>query len=54
MAKEKNIATNEFVKQNEVFADIVNYAIYDGKQIVKAADLTEKSVTENILWNENG
>lgn len=53
MAKEKNIATNEFVKQNEVFADIVNYAIYDGKQIVKAADLTEKSVTENLLWNEN-
>lgn len=53
MAKEKNIATNEFIKENAIFADIVNYVLYDGKQVVLPENLQDKDTTEHFLWDEN-
>ncbi len=37
----KDSVINEYVKQNEVFADVVNVALYQGKHVVKAEDLME-------------
>lgn len=40
--------TKTFISDNEVFAEIFNYFIYKGKQIIKPEDLTELDTTEII------
>jgi hypothetical protein len=37
----KDIVTNTFVNNNDVFADIVNYAVYGGETVVKPEDLMD-------------
>ena len=37
----KDVAINEIVKQNEVFADIVNMGMYHGKKKIQAGDLKD-------------
>lgn len=45
----KNVITKQYIKDNEKFADLCNYFLYNGKQVIKAADLTEKDATELAL-----
>lgn len=36
--REKSIMSRRFISQNEVFADIFNYHLYQGKQVIKEDD----------------
>ena len=38
--------TQEYLSDNKRFADIVNYYIYDGEQIIKPDDLHEMDTNE--------
>lgn len=52
---ERNVMTTEYVRENDKFADLCNYVLYQGKDVVKATDLTEKDVTELALpYNMEG
>lgn len=44
--REKSIMSRRFISQNEVFADIFNYHLYQGKQVIKEDDLEERDSTE--------
>ncbi len=43
---DRNVVTKEYVRDNHVFADICNYCIYDGREVIKPEDLSERDVTE--------
>lgn len=48
-----NNELNYFLKDNQVFADVVNLAVHDGKKVVKAAELEEQE-TVHYLKNAQG
>ncbi len=48
MGKQDN-ATKKYVSRNDVFADIANYYLFAGKQIIKEENLSEKDITELTL-----
>ena len=49
----KDARTHEYLSDNKRFADIVNYYIYDGKQIIKPDDLHEMDANEiTFPYNE--
>ena len=41
----KDVIMNEVVKQNEVFADIVNLCLYQGRNVIQSADLQNSDPT---------
>ena len=43
---EKNIVTKKYIGQNDRFADLCNYYLFDGRQVIRPEDLKEKDVTE--------
>ena len=45
----KDIATKKYMSDNVRFADVFNYAIYGGKQIIKHDMLKEISAEELLL-----
>lgn len=45
----KNTITKQYMQDNAKFADICNFYLYDGKDVIKADDLEEKDVTELAL-----
>lgn len=47
MGKMDNV-TKKYVSRNDIFADIVNYYLFQGKQRVQPDDLRERDVTELI------
>lgn len=47
----KDDVTKDYMSDNERFADVFNYLIYDGKQVIKKDDLTEKDPTELTILN---
>lgn len=47
----KNCVTKEYMKDNERFADVFNYLIFDGESVIKPEDLKEKDITETIIIN---
>lgn len=47
MGKKDNM-TREYLKQNERFADLCNYVLFDGKRIIDANDLEERDVSELV------
>jgi hypothetical protein len=49
MAREKDVVTKEFMRNNEVFADAVNYCIFNGQNIVKPEDLHELDTAEALF-----
>ena len=58
---ERNVQTKAFISQNERFADLCNFYLFDGKEVVRAEDLYEQDVTElalpyvEIIWKrQNG
>ena len=47
--------TKDYVRNNDIFADIFNYYIYKGKQIIQPEQLREKDPTEIALpYGEDG
>ena len=49
---DKDNATKKFIEKNRIFADVFNYYIYNGRQVIKPDDLQSLDTTEIIL-NEN-
>ena len=43
--KNKDTILKDYMSKNDIFADIVNFSIYDGKNIVKESDLKELDTT---------
>ncbi len=43
---EKNVVTKEYMQQNDRFADICNYYLFAGKQVIRPEDLQERDITE--------
>ena len=43
--KRKDNILKDYMSKNEIFADIVNYYLYDGKDVVKETDLKELDTT---------
>ena len=41
--------TKKFIEKNRIFADVFNYFIYDGEQVIKPDDLHQLDTTEIIL-----
>ncbi|MBQ7863848.1 MAG: Rpn family recombination-promoting nuclease/putative transposase, partial [Lachnospiraceae bacterium] len=41
-----NIVTKRYMQDNARFADVCNFFLFDGQQIIRPEDLTEKDVTE--------
>ena len=47
--------TREYVKRPEVFADLFNHLIYDGKSVIKPDELTELDTTASFIpFDKNG
>lgn len=44
-----NTVIKQYMQDNTKFADVCNYYLYDGKEVIKAEDLEEKDVTELAL-----
>ena len=43
---DRNILTKKYMGQNDIFADLCNFFLFDGQTIIKPDNLTEKDVTE--------
>ena len=50
--RKKDIATKKYMSDNVRFADVFNYAIYGGRQIIKHDMLKEISAEELLLMEE--
>ncbi len=44
--REKSIMSRRFISQNKVFADVFNYHLYQGRQVIRESDLKERDSTE--------
>ena len=44
-----DIRTRAYIRDNSVFADICNYMLFDGEQVVKPEDLVEKDPGELVM-----
>ena len=49
MAKNKDTLTKAFMERPDVFADIFNFLIYDGEQVIKAEELQAMDTTAIAL-----
>ena len=45
----KDVPTVKYLKDNSIFADVFNYYMYGGEQVIKPDMLHEKDPTELIL-----
>ncbi len=45
----KDTVTKEYLRQNTIFADVFNYAIFNGKQIIQPDQLVDRDVSEIAL-----
>jgi len=44
-----NVVTKQYMKDNSRFADVCNFYLFNGEQVIKPEDLAEKDVTELAL-----
>jgi len=52
---DKNVYTKSYISRNDRFADLCNYFLFDGRQVIQPEDLTERDVTEKgIIFTEKG
>ncbi|MDO5403337.1 MAG: Rpn family recombination-promoting nuclease/putative transposase, partial [Eubacteriales bacterium] len=49
-----DIRTREYVRDNSVFADICNYMLFDGEQVIKPEELVEKDPGELVMPFRDG
>ena len=47
--RKANVITKQYMMDNSKFADLCNYFLYNGEQIIKAEDLVAQDVTELAL-----
>ena len=52
MMGDKDNKTKKFIEKNRIFADVFNYYIYDGEQVIKPEDLQQLDTTEIVLNKE--
>ncbi len=45
----KDIVTKEYIRRPEIFADIFNYRLYNGKDRIQPEQLAEENITENLV-----
>lgn len=45
----QDTATKQYVSEVEVFADVFNYLIYDGEQVIKPEQLTDMDTTQYVI-----
>ena len=51
----KDTVTKDYLKQNVIFADVFNYALYDGEQRIDSQQLVDKDVSEiSLPFGEDG
>ena len=48
-----NVVTKEYVRDNRVFADICNYCVYDGRQVINPEALAERDITELGMFTDD-
>ena len=41
----RNVVTKKYMSMNDKFADLCNYVLFDGEQVIRPEDLIEKDVT---------
>ena len=46
---DKDNEIKKFIEKNRIFADVFNYYIYDGEQVIKPDDLQQLDSTEIVL-----
>ncbi len=44
----KDILAKQYLAQNEIFADVFNYFLFDGELVIKPEDLEEQDPTELV------
>ena len=42
----KDTLTKEYMSQNDIFADVFNYLLYDGKPVIQPEHLVDKDSTK--------
>ncbi|MBP3568565.1 MAG: transposase [Lachnospiraceae bacterium] len=53
--RKRNVRTKKYIGKKDKFADLCNYVLFDGKQVIKPESLKEKDVTElGIPFSEKG
>ena len=45
----KDTVTKEYMKRNEIFADAVNYYVFEGQQVVRPDQLKELDIAEIVV-----
>ena len=45
----KDTLTKEYMSRNDIFADIFNYILFDGRMVIQLEDLMERDITEIAL-----
>jgi len=50
----QNTQTKNYIRQNDHFADLCNYFLFDGQDVIRPEELEERDVTELALpqWIE--
>ena len=46
--------TKEYVRRNDIFADLFNFFLYNGEEVIKPEHLQERDITEIALPFGNG
>ena len=46
----KDIVTKEYIRRPEIFADIFNYRLYNGKDRIQPEQLAEENITLPVIW----
>lgn len=45
----QDLLAKKYMSDNEKFADVFNYYLYNGKQVIKSENLKEESISEIAL-----
>ena len=44
-----DIYTKNYISQNDIFADVFNFFIYGGEQVIKPQSLSEENTQEDVI-----
>lgn len=50
---DKDIITKEYMSKNEIFADVFNFYLYNGKQVINPNELKELDTNEKVVINND-
>lgn len=49
----QNTVTKNYMSRNDIFAELFNYYVFHGRQILKPEDLREADTAENVILTDN-